>query len=185
MAGTRKLPWTWLDEYRGTGFKGEWPTLPELFAITAQRYPERACFTVYNPDRKSLDYTAAKKSIDAVVLLMRSMGIGKGDRVAVTGKNSPEWAVAYLAILFAGAVVVPIDYQLGSAEIANLVRAGEVSLVWCDEEKFDELSRMVARTCSTPSCRYTTPTPCSPSSSNRSRWERRLSSDPNWSRNRS
>ncbi len=144
MARIVDLPWTWLDEYRGSFFPGEWPTLPELFSLTAKRFPDGACFTVYNPDRKSLNYTEAGEKIAETARLMRTLGIGHEDRVAVTGKNSPEWAVAYLSVLFAGAVVVPIDYQLGTSEIANLVRAGEVSLVWCDEEKFDELARLVA-----------------------------------------
>ena len=61
--------------------------------------------------------------------------------MAVTGKNSPEWAIAYLATLTAGAVVVPIDYQLSSAEIINLVRAGDASVLFCDEERLAEVSR--------------------------------------------
>ena len=47
-------PWGFLRAYRGTMFSGEWPTLPELFRITVTRYPDRPCFTVYDPDRISL-----------------------------------------------------------------------------------------------------------------------------------
>ncbi len=142
MAHSATLPWTWLDEHRGSVFAGEWPTLPELFTLTAKRYPDRACFTVYNPDRTSLSYAEAGRRIEKAALIMRSLGVGHGDRVAVTGKNSPEWAIAYMAVLFAGAVVVPIDYQLGNDEIVKLLRAGEVSLAWCDEEKFDDIARL-------------------------------------------
>ena len=46
-----RTPWKFLDEYRGKVFKGTWPTLPELFSITVSRHPDRACFTVYDPDR--------------------------------------------------------------------------------------------------------------------------------------
>ncbi|HUW40967.1 MAG TPA: AMP-binding protein [Rectinemataceae bacterium] len=132
-------PWKFLDEFRGSAFAGEWPTLPELFSLTAKRLPERACFTVYEPDRVSLSYAEALAVVERVAGVIRSLGIGRGDRVAVTGKNSPEWAVAYLAALFAGAVVVPIDYQLSAAEIGNLVRAGGASLLFSDEEKASEL----------------------------------------------
>jgi long-chain acyl-CoA synthetase len=68
------------------------------------------------------------------------LGIGRGDKVAVTGKNSPEWAVAYFAVLTAGAVVVPLDYQLTVAELANLVKAGDVIALFVDEEKEAELA---------------------------------------------
>jgi long-chain acyl-CoA synthetase len=140
MTTTQEFPWTFLDEYRGTAFAGEWPTLPEMFALTARRYPTRPCFTVYEPDRKSLSYAEAKARVDRVARKLRSIGIGRGDRVAVTGKNSPEWAVAYLATLTAGAVVVPIDYQLSAADIAKLMTAGDVCALFVDEEKEAELA---------------------------------------------
>jgi long-chain acyl-CoA synthetase len=139
MQTERERPWTFLDEYRGIAFAGEWPTLPELFALTAKRNAERPCFTVYEPERKSLTYREAKEAVDRVARKLRSIGIGRGDKVAVTGKNSPEWAVAYLAVLTAGAVVVPIDYQIPSEDIARLVAAGDVSALFVDEEKEADL----------------------------------------------
>jgi long-chain acyl-CoA synthetase len=140
MREKRPSPWQYLDEYRGTMVKGEWPTMPELFAITVKRFPGNACFTSYDPNRKSLTYAEAAARIDAVARKLRGIGIGRGSKVAVTGKNSPEWAVAYLAVLSAGAVVVPIDYQITVAEIVNLVRAGDVEALFCDEEKYTEIT---------------------------------------------
>jgi long-chain acyl-CoA synthetase len=140
MMITRDPPWKFLDDYRGTVFKGEWPTLPELIALTARRYPDRACFTVYEPERRSLSYREALAKIEAAARKLRSLGIGRGDKVAVAGKNSPEWAVAYFAVLTAGAVVVPLDYQLSVPELVNLVKAGDVCALFVDEEKEAELS---------------------------------------------
>ncbi|MBN2875734.1 MAG: AMP-binding protein, partial [Spirochaetales bacterium] len=113
----KRTPWKTLEAYKGTFYTGEWPTLPELFRITASRYPERACFTVYDPDRISLSYAEALAKIERLAAFLATKGIKKGDTVALTGKNAPEWAVAYLAILFAGATVVPIDYQITAREI--------------------------------------------------------------------
>lgn len=129
-------PWTFLDEYRGSLFEGEWPTLPEMFRISAQRYPERPCFTVYSPDRVSLTYAEALARIERTAAFLTGSGIRKGDKVAVTGKNSPEWAVAYLGILFAGAVAVPIDYQLRNEEIENILKASDSKALFVDEEKY-------------------------------------------------
>jgi long-chain acyl-CoA synthetase len=140
MKIAREEPWKFLDDYRGTAFAGEWPTLPELFAITVSRHPERACFTVYEPERRSLSYREASAKILAAARRLRSLGIGRGDKVAVAGKNSPEWAVAYFAVLTAGAVVVPLDYQLTVPELANLVKAGDVVALFVDEEKEAELA---------------------------------------------
>jgi len=129
-------PWAFMDEYRGKVFNGVWPTLPELFRITVSRHGQRQCFTVFEPDRVSLNYTESLALIQAVARWLYSKGIRKGDKVALTGKNSPEWAVAYLGILFAGAVVVPIDYQMKSEETELLIRTARAKILFVDEEKY-------------------------------------------------
>ena len=68
-------------------------------------------------------------------------GIQKGDHVAVTGKNSPEWAIAYLATMFASATVIPIDYALKENETQNLINASEPKIIFVDEEKYDSIKK--------------------------------------------
>lgn len=133
---TATTPWAFLDAYRGTYFSGEWPTLPEMFRITTKRYGERPCLTIYEGDERiSLTYSQTLAKIEAVSRWLYAQGIRKGDKVAVTGKNTPEWAVAYLAVLFAGATVVPIDYQLKQEEIELLLKTADVTILFVDEEK--------------------------------------------------
>ncbi len=129
--------WSFLDEYRGKYFNGFWPTLPETFRISVARYGNRPCFTIYEGGRISLSYRQALERIEAVARYLRAKGIKKGMQVAVSGKNSPEWAIAYLGVLFAGATVVPIDYQLKNEEIEKLMKVAECKIAFIDEEKFD------------------------------------------------
>jgi long-chain acyl-CoA synthetase len=130
-------PWEFLEDYRGKMFSGEWPTLVEMFQITVSRFPERASLTVFEPDRISLTFTEASRYVEAVARWLYSMGIRRGDKVAVTGKNAPEWAIAYFGTLFAGAVVVPIDYLLKNEEIDLLLKTASVKILFVDEEKHD------------------------------------------------
>lgn len=130
-------PWTFLKEYTPSHFKGEWPTLPEMFTITAERHPDRKCFSIYEPDNLFLTYAEAYQAVREVSNHLVKLGVKKGDRVALTGKNSPEWTIGYLAILFTGAVVVPIDYQLKDEEIAGLIRFSDAKILLVDEEKYD------------------------------------------------
>ena len=52
-------------------------------------------------------------------------GVGAGDRVALWAPNTPEWAMASLAVLFAGGSVVPVNTRYTAVEAAALVdRAG-------------------------------------------------------------
>ncbi len=134
-------PWAFLDEFRGKDFHGEWPTVPEMFRITTKRFGERPCFTIYDPGRISLNYNQALQKIEAISRWLYSKGIRKGDKVAVSGKNCPEWVVAYLGILFSEAVVVPIDYQLKNEEITTLLRAADVRILFIDEEKYPYFSQ--------------------------------------------
>jgi long-chain acyl-CoA synthetase len=130
-------PWAFLEKYRGKDFSGQWPTLPEMFRITVLRYPERRCFTIFEPDRITLNYAEALVKIEAVARWLFSKGIRRGDRVAVTGKNAPEWAVAYLAVLFAGGVVVPIDCQLKNEEVDLLIKTSGARILFVDEDKHE------------------------------------------------
>ncbi|HUX21446.1 MAG TPA: AMP-binding protein [Spirochaetia bacterium] len=133
-------PWAFLDGYRDKTFSGRWPTIPRLFEITCSRFPENPCFTAFEPETIHLDYRTVLDHVRGVARYLKERGIRKGDRVAVTGKNSPEWAIAYLGVLFAEAVVVPIDYQLKDAEIAGLIALSGAKMLFVDEERFDELS---------------------------------------------
>ena len=136
MATLNKKPWAFLEDFRGKDFKGEWPTIPELVEITASRYPERNCLTVFEPDRITLSYAEALQAIKKLAYWMTEHGIVKGDHIAVTGKNSPEWAIVYLAALFAGAIIVPIDYGLHNEEIEVLLKTAKPKLFFIDEEKY-------------------------------------------------
>jgi len=134
-------PWAFLDEYRGKAFIGLWPTLPEMFRITVSRYSGRNCFTVFEPGRITLTYNEALVRIEAVARWLHNKGIRKGDKVAVTGKNAPEWCVVYLGILFAGATVVPIDYHLKNEETDALIKASYSKILFVDEEKHEIYSK--------------------------------------------
>ena len=142
QTGSSSVPWQFLEEYRGTAFSGTWPTLPELFRISTLRYPDRACFTTYDPEKITLTYRQAYRLIGGLAQDLSSLGVAGGDRVALTGKNSPEWAVSYLAILSAGATVVPIDYQLHDAEIANLISAAGATVLLVDAERHEAMKEL-------------------------------------------
>ncbi len=137
---THREPWKKLDKYRGNRFEGEWPTIPELFAITAGEFPDNRCFSIYEPDNLFFTYSQALEKIEAVSAYLAEIGVKRGVKVALTGKNSPEWTIAYLSILFAGGTVVPIDYQLKSEEITALFEFSDAEIFFIDTEKYDEIT---------------------------------------------
>lgn len=136
-----RLPWAFLDEWKGKTFTGQWPTLPEMFRITAERYPDRPCFTDFVPERVTRTYTEALKNIERLANWLAVSGVTKGSHVAVSGKNSSEWATVYLATLFAGGTIIPIDYGLHEPEIENLLNTARPLFFFVDEEKYDHFCK--------------------------------------------
>ena len=141
------LPWDFLEEFKGTMFSGEWPTLPQMLSISAKRYPDRNCLTCFEPDRITLNYTQALEKIKNLSYWMMENGVKKDDHVAVTGKNSPEWAVVYFATLFAGAVIIPIDAGLRIEETEILLEKSRPVLLFCDEEKYTHFAIKDSKSC--------------------------------------
>lgn len=129
------LPWAFLSEWKGKLFNGEWPTLPEMFRITAARFPNRPCFTDFDPEKITRTYGQALSNINNLAQWLAHNGVTKGVNVAVSGKNSSEWATVYLATLFAGGTIVPIDYGLQNHEIGNLLDTAKPLFFFVDEEK--------------------------------------------------
>ncbi len=134
-----KSPWDVLDVYRGKQFEGEWPTIPQLFSITLSRLGDKKAFSQFEPEHLSLTYREIEGYIRRVKNHLLMLGVNKQDKVALSGKNSVEWAVAYLSILFSGAIVVPLDYQLKIEEIQKLIRFSDAKILFVDEEKYDAL----------------------------------------------
>ena len=131
--------WSFLDEYRGKDFQGMWPGVTELFSITVKRFPDNLCFHSFEPDRR-LTYREAWTVIEKVAAFLEKDGVQKGDKIAVIGHNSSEWALAYFAVIRAGAIVVPLDNQLKDGEAEHFMDFGGVSRVFADSERLETLS---------------------------------------------
>lgn len=124
-----------LDDYRGKDFSGKWPTVVEMFEISCKRYPNNDCFIAFNPKELRFTYSQARKKILEVKNFLLSDGVKPGDKIAVSGKNSPEWAIAYLAVLYAGAIVVPLDATYNDHDMETLMAFGGVSRIFCDGDR--------------------------------------------------
>ena len=134
-------PWKWLDEYRGSKFSSRWPSLAQLFDIVTSRYPDNKCYECFIPEHVVFTYKEALAQMDNIASWLVSKGVQKGDRVAVTGKNSPQWALAYMGIVRMGAVVVPVDYALTDEEIEHLVDFVDIKGIFVDSERFDRIGK--------------------------------------------
>lgn len=131
--------WYAVEPYKGKFFDGDWPTITEMFNITLSRFPDRPCFTVYDPERKSYSYTQVHELIQKIGSVLIEAGVKKGDKVVINGKNSIQWGLAYFAINYAGAVVVPIDNQLHTDRFLKLSEFSDAVYLLAD---FDVITKI-------------------------------------------
>lgn len=129
--------YNFLKEFKGKLYDGDLPTLPEVFQIAAARYPEKRCLSIYNPVKFGLSYSETREKVMTLAASLVSAGVKKGDRVILTGKNSPEWMISFYAIATAGAVIVPLDYSLHIDEMKHLINFSEPVAAIVDDEKYD------------------------------------------------
>lgn len=78
----------------------------------------------------TLQYYDVARKIEKLHILFANSGIEKGDKIALCGRNSSNWAVAFLATLAYGAVAVPIQNEFTPDQIYNIVNHSEARLLF-------------------------------------------------------
>ncbi len=83
-----------------------------------------------------LSYRMLKNDIDALGTKLMDMGLS-GENIAVIGSGCYEWMVSYLAVICGTGVIVPIDKELESSAIQNLIERAECDAIFytSDEAK--------------------------------------------------
>ena len=127
--------------YQGKKYMGQWPTFREMMEISEERFPDNEAFKAIVPKVVTFTYKEALKKIREIAYYLIASGAKKGDHIAVIGKNSPEWALAYFAISFAGCIIVPLDYSLHIEDMEKILAFGDVDRIFIDGEKIDEIDK--------------------------------------------
>ena len=78
----------------------------------------------------TLQYHDVARKIEKLHILFENSGVQQGDKIALCGRNSSCWAVAFLATLTYGAVVVPIQHEFTPDQVYNIVNHSESKLLF-------------------------------------------------------
>lgn len=79
---------------------------------------------------KTLQFHDVARKIEKLHILYENCGIQKGDKIALCGRNSSSWAVAFLATLTYGAIAVPILHEFTADQIHNIVNHSDAKLLF-------------------------------------------------------
>ena len=77
----------------------------------------------------TLQYHDVARKIEKLHILFENSGVKKGDKIAICGRNSAHWAVAFLATLTYGAVAVPILHEFTAEQIHHITNHSEAKLL--------------------------------------------------------
>lgn len=88
----------------------------------------------------TLQYKDVARKIEKLHILLAESGIKPGDKVAVCGRNSSHWGVAFLAIVTYGAVAVPILHEFKADNIHNIVNHSEARLLFVGDVVWESLN---------------------------------------------
>ena len=99
-------------------------------------YIQKAIIENWNQDALTdyqgitLQFHDVARKIEKLHILFENAGVVQGDKIAICGRNSAHWAVAFLATLTYGAVAVPILHEFNAEQIHNIVNHSESKLLF-------------------------------------------------------
>jgi fatty-acyl-CoA synthase len=127
--GTRHLPF--------------WPNVPRDLTppetslwfnveVSAARFPGKTCLNFYD---SALTFSAFRREAERLAgFLQQVCGVKRGDRVALYLQNSPQFVIAYYAILRADAMVVPINPMNLTKEVGHIVQDSSATVLFAAQD---------------------------------------------------
>ncbi|MDD4629792.1 MAG: AMP-binding protein [Eubacteriales bacterium] len=105
--------------------------LKDMVNTSAELYSDRKAFLVKNAPGGTyvpITYTQLKTDVDEFGTALMDLGL-TGKKIAVVGENRYEWVVTYLSVVNGVGVIVPLDRELPSQEVHNLLERAEVTAI--------------------------------------------------------
>ena len=101
-----------------------WLNLAQIFSVNARKYPNKVAL---KDARRSFTYTRTEERVNRLANGLLSLGLAKGDRVAVLLENNIEIIEFYLAVARIGVVAVTINFRLTPAEASYIIENSKAS----------------------------------------------------------
>jgi long-chain acyl-CoA synthetase len=90
-----------------------------------------------------ITYSELKIQIDRVSDILFSLGLRKGDKVALLSHNMPNWVIAYFAVVSNGMIIVPILPDFNREEIENVLTHSESKAIFISERLLSRIEGLV------------------------------------------
>lgn len=141
IPGMQRWSFPLLEEKLKTQVKAFKPhdTLSDMLEDIAERHPDSVALQALSGDALTrITYGQLLHGADHVAASLARHGVSHGDRVALAGRNHPNWGIAYFGIIRAGATAVPIDKEHEAEAVATVLEASKSRLLLIDEDLLPE-----------------------------------------------
>lgn len=118
-------------------------TLYDNLEVTVRRYPEKTAIFYYG---STISYRRLFEDVNRLAGFLQRTGVSKGDRILLYVQNSPQFVIAFHAILRAGAVVVPVNPMNKKHELEGYVEDCQPKLAIVGQELFPQIAPLVETT---------------------------------------
>lgn len=102
-------------------------TLAKLFTLSFHNNWNELAFSDY--EGKDFKYSEVAKTIMSLQLFYQLMGLQKGDKIAVLGRNSANWGATFLSAVSSGLVIVPVLPDFNKADTSHIINHSEAKIV--------------------------------------------------------
>ncbi len=104
------------------------PSFNQYIEDSVIKFWDKDAFTDYKG--ATLQYHDVARKIEKLHIMFENSGVKCGDKIALCGRNSSHWAVAFLATLTYGAIAVPVQNEFTPEQIHNIVNHSESKLLF-------------------------------------------------------
>jgi long-chain acyl-CoA synthetase len=113
-------------------------TVPQLFDAAAQRWSDKTALIFYG---RKISYRELREATDRCAAALANLGVRQGDTVALYLLNSPQFVIAYLGALKAGATVTAVSPVYTSFEIRHQLTDSGARVLVCQDILYDKVQK--------------------------------------------
>ena len=112
--------------------------LIKIYEHSFRENREMAALTDYFKG-ETFSYYEVAKEVAKIHLMFKEVGIERGDKIALIGRNNTRWCISYIATITYGAVIVPILQDFNPNDVINIVNHSESRLLFLGDNFWDDI----------------------------------------------
>jgi acyl-CoA synthetase (AMP-forming)/AMP-acid ligase II len=126
-------------------------TIGDLSRANARRYPAKTALVM---GEETINYRQLDERSNSLAHALLEAGVDAGDRVAILGFNSIEYAVVLQAVAKCGAMIVPLNFRYSADEVHQALLDAEPKVLFVEREFDDAVAAALVDIANPPTLAY-------------------------------